>query len=266
MSQPLLWRPLWLVWCSGYREKVTHQQWSTTDVAQLAGRLVRCLHLGAPPLAIRFLGEVPDDEPRFDAPMSAPAADGRQGRVPAGCVFWMRGVERSFVTLPEDHGNCSVGSVTHGLAAPSEVVGHDDVAELVGSGWVDESVLDRLPRVPGPVAAVVYGPLAEQDALPDVVLLRLNPRQLMVVSDGLGSLRIEGKPQCHIVALAATGIPAASVGCALSRQRTGMRPEELTAALPGTGLAESVAAIERAAATDDAVAKYAATDRRRFAC
>jgi hypothetical protein len=52
----------------------------------------------------------------------------------------------------------------------------------------------------------------------------------------------------------------------LSRQRTGMRPEELTAALPGTGLAESVAAIERAAATDDAVAKYAATDRRRFAC
>ena len=37
--------------------------------------------------------------------MPAPTADGRTGRVPAGCVFWIRGAERSFTTVAEDHGN-----------------------------------------------------------------------------------------------------------------------------------------------------------------
>jgi len=51
-----------------------------------------------------------------------------------------------------------------------------------------------------------------------VVLLRVNARQLMVLSDALPGLSIQGKPQCHIVALAKEhGVPAASVGCALSR-------------------------------------------------
>ena len=37
---------------------------------------------------------------------------------------------------------------------------------------------------------------------PDVVLIRVNGRQLMVLSDALPGLRVEGKPQCHIVAIA----------------------------------------------------------------
>ena len=45
----------------------------------------------------------------------------------------------------------------------------------------------------------------------------------MVLSDAVPGLRIEGKPQCHIVAIAKEqGEVAASVGCALSRVRTGM--------------------------------------------
>jgi uncharacterized protein (DUF169 family) len=89
---------------------------------------------------------------------------------------------------------------------------------------------------------------------------------MMVLSDALPGMRIEGKPQCHIVALAKeSGAVAASVGCALSRARTGMRPEEMTVAIPGERLAEVTAAVERAAAVDTVVARYAADDARRFA-
>ena len=43
-------------------------------------------------------------------------------------------------------------------------------------------------------------------------------RALMVLSDALPGLRIEGKPQCHIVAAAKEqGEVVASVGCMLSR-------------------------------------------------
>ena len=63
---------------------------------------------------------------------------------------------------------------------------------------------DAVPRSPSveKPGAVVHGPLAETPVDPDVVLLRINGKQLMVLSDALPGLRIEGKPQCHIVAIA----------------------------------------------------------------
>ena len=88
---------------------------------------------------------------------------------------------------------------------------------------------------------------------------------MMVLSDALPTLSIEGKPQCHIVALAKEQqIPAASVGCALSRARTGMTADEMTCALPASQLAEIVERVTERGEIDTTVAKYAATDSRRF--
>lgn len=232
----------------------------------LSERLVKVLRLATTPVAIAFSDSAPPDIERFDAPMASPTEDGRRGRVPAGCVFWTHGADRTFATVAEDHGNCSVGSVTHGLVAPSDVVDHSDVAELVGVGWVGPDVLDQLPRVTARPGAIVYGPLGDITVVPDVVLLRVNARQMMVLSDALPGMTIQGKPQCHVVAMAKEhGVPAASVGCALSRQRTGMRPEEMTCALPATQLDLIVAAVEDTAAIDATVGRYAADDARRFA-
>jgi uncharacterized protein (DUF169 family) len=239
---------------------------AVSDHTAQADALSKALHLAAPPIAITFEHSVPADVPRFDAPMSEPAPDGRHGRVPAGCVFWMRAAERTFTTVPEDHGNCSVGSFTHGMVALEDVAGNGDVAALLESGWVDGDAVAKIPSVSERPAAVTYGPLAEAPAVPDVVLVRVNGRQMMVLSDALDDLQVEGKPQCHIVAMAKEhGALAASVGCALSRARTGMRPEEMTFAFPGARLAEVVAAVEKTAAVDTVVAKYAAEDARRFA-
>jgi uncharacterized protein (DUF169 family) len=236
------------------------------DWNDLAGRLQGSLALTAAPIAISFRAGPVDGVAPFDAPMPGPLPDGRTGRVPAGCVFWMRAAESTFATVAEDHGNCSVGSLTHGFKTLDEVAGNSDVAALLETGWVTMDVVPQIPVVTEKPGTVVYGPLAETPIDPDVVLLRLNAKQLMVVSDAVPGLRIEGKPQCHIVAIAKEqGEIAASVGCALSRVRTGMAATEMTCAIPATKVDEVVTAIERNSVADAAVAHYAADDAVRFA-
>ena len=236
-----------------------------SDWATLASELSSALHLSSPPLAITFSDAPPAGVPAFDEPMPEPLADGRTGRVSAGCVFWMKAAEATFTTVAEDHGNCSVGSLTHGFKTLEEVAGNSDVAALLDSGWVTMDVVPEIPVVHDRPGAVTYGPLAETPVDPDVVFLRVTARQMMVLSDAIPGLRIEGKPQCHIVAVAKEqGEPAASVGCALSRVRTGMSPTEMTCAIPAARLPEVVAAILHNAEADNAVARYAAEDARRF--
>jgi uncharacterized protein (DUF169 family) len=237
----------------------------STDWSALASELVSALHLGAPPLAITFSAAPPDGVAAFDEPMPDPLPDGRTGRVPAGCVFWMKAVDRTFSTVAEDHGNCSVGSMTHGFKTLEEVAGNSDVEALLGSGWVTMDVVPQIPVVHERPGAVTYGPLAETPVDPDVVFLRVTGRQLMVLADAIPGLRIEGKPQCHIVAIAKEEhAPAASVGCALSRVRTGMPPTEMTCALPASQLPEILESIKRHSDADSTVAHYAADDARRF--
>jgi uncharacterized protein (DUF169 family) len=238
---------------------------TSTNWPALAAELTDTLHLSTAPLAITFSDAPLPGVALFDDPMPESRPDGRTGRVPAGCVFWMKAADRTFGTVAEDHGNCSVGSVTHGFKTLEEVAGNDDVAALLDSGWVTMDVVPQIPVVREKPGAVTYGPLADTPVDPDVVFLRLTGRQLMVLSDAIPGLRIEGKPQCHIVAVAKEeGVPAASVGCALSRVRTGMLPTEMTCAIPAAKLPEIVASIQQHAAADSAVAKYAADDALRF--
>jgi uncharacterized protein (DUF169 family) len=234
--------------------------------SELAQRLTAALHLNTPPVAITFSAAAPAGVEEFAAPMPAPTADGRTGRVPAGCAFWVHGASRTFTTVPADHGNCSVGSYTHGMIPLEEAATHSDVGTLVESGWVTPEMFPAIPAVSQRPDFVTYGPLQESPIDPDVVLLRVNPKQLMVLSDALPGLRIEGKPQCHIVAIAKEqGAPAASVGCILSRTRTAMPSTECTAALPAESLSDIVDRIEATAAVDAGVASYAADDAARFA-
>lgn len=237
-----------------------------TDWNALSTRLQASLGLAAPPIAITFAPSVPPDVPAFDGPMPAPQADGRTGRVSAGCVFWMQSVDRTFSTIADDHANCSVGSVTHGFKTLADVAHNEDVAALLECNWVSEAAIPTIPVVTERPGAVVYGPLAETPTDPDVALLRITGRQLMVLHDAFPNLRIEGKPQCHIVAIAKEqGQMAASVGCQLSRVRTGMSNAEMTCAIPAAMIAEVVERIETTAVADNAVARYASDDMKRFA-
>lgn len=231
----------------------------------LSQDLAKLLRLDAPPIGITFSDEDPGVE-RFDAPMPDPTPDGRTGRVPAGCVFWMRGAERTFTTVPDDHGNCSVGSLTHGLIDLSEAARSADVAALVEAGWVTPEIFPQIPAMSKRPNFITYGPLEETPVDPDVVFIRIDGKQLMTLSDALPGLRIEGKPQCHIIPIAAEqGEIAASVGCALSRVRTAMKPGEMTCAIPASRLQEVVDRLATTVEADSHATAYAGEDKRRFA-
>jgi uncharacterized protein (DUF169 family) len=236
-----------------------------SDVADLARRLRVALRLGAPPIAIRFEPRDGEAAPAFGGSAPAPNEAGRTGTAPAGCVFWMRAAERTFATTAADHANCSVGSLTHGWIDLAEAASRDDVAAVLAAGWVEDAAVASLPRVRERPASIVYGPLAEATSVPDVVLVRIDGLALMTLHGAVSDLRIEGRPQCHVVALAKeSGAVAASVGCALSRARTGMPPSEMTCAIAGARLRDVVERIEATAALDKLMASYAAGDARRF--
>lgn len=231
----------------------------------LASQLQDTLSLMSPPLAITFVDDTVVDVAAFDEPMPEALPDGRTGRVPAGCVFWMKAVDKTFSTVAKDHANCSVGSVTHGFKSLDEVADKSDVAAIVGAGWVSPEVFPKIPVIGKKYNQVIYGTLAETPVEPDVVFLRVNAKQAMIISDALPALRFEGKPQCHIIAIAREQRQVAlSVGCMLSRVRTGMSNNEMTCAIPGDQLAEFVQKLKTTCAIDGTVAGYASDDTQRF--
>ena len=231
----------------------------------LAERLQKSLGLKHAPLAITFSDEVPADIPLYEAPMPEPSGDGRTGKVAAGCVFWIESADNTFTTLPEDHYNCSVGSVTHGLKSLPEVMGNEDVQGLLESEWVTPSEAMALPVIQERPQAITYGPAAQSTLSPDVIFLRINAQQAMVLQDAFGQLPVVGKPQCHIIPMAKEqGEVVMSTGCSLSRVRTGMSPQEMTCAIPADRLAETVNKLDARKAANAAVAVYANTDLKRF--
>ena len=234
-----------------------------TEWTDLADQLQGAFGLANAPLAITFHDSA-SGVAGFSQPMPEPAADGRTGRVPAGCVFWMHATDQTFSTVAADHANCSVGSVTHGFLALGDVLENGDVGALLESGWVTPEAAMGIPVVEEKPEEVVYGPLSETPSDPDVVLIRITGRQLMVLHDAFPDLRIEGKPQCHIIAIAKAGEMAASVGCQLSRVRTQMPNAEMTCAIPATQLSDLLSRLGETAQADHAVAQYAADDMSRF--
>ncbi len=176
---------------------MTTQDWNT-----LASELKSLLNLQSPPLAITFSKDAPPDVKAFAAAVPEPMPDGRTGRVPAGCVFWIEAANKTFTTTPEDHGNCSVGSLTHGLKTLEEIATNSDVAAILEAGWVTMDVVPQIPVVKERPNFITYGPLAETSVEPDVVFLRINAKQAMILSDAVPGLRFEGKPQCHIIPMA----------------------------------------------------------------
>jgi uncharacterized protein (DUF169 family) len=231
----------------------------------LGQELEELLSLKVSPMAITFSKNPVEGIDRFKGEIPPPNEDGRTGKVAAGCVFWMHGTERSFTTTPEDHGNCSVGSLTHGMKTLEEIKENSDIAAILECGWVEMETVPEIPVVKEKPNYVTYEPLTETIMKPDVVFLRINGKQAMFLKDAFPELRFEGKPQCHIVPMAKEGNEiAVSVGCMLSRVRTGMSSNEMTAAIPARRLPEVVDRIRSACSIDNTVASYAAEDSARF--
>jgi uncharacterized protein (DUF169 family) len=239
---------------------MTTQTWEN-----LSDELTRALGLQHAPVAITFTNDAPG-APLLESDVPAPSGDGRTGKVAAGCVFWIKAADTTFTTVPADHYNCSVGSVTHGLKKLEEVMGNEDVQGILEAEWVTPEEAMQLPVVQDRHDYIVYGPLTDTPLDPDVILLRVNAFQSMVMLDAFGDMDVVGKPQCHIIPLAREQNKIAmSTGCMLSRIRTGMSPNEMTCTIPAGRLAEVVDKLEARRKANTAVGAYANKDLTRFA-
>lgn len=239
----------------------------TTDWNDLSRRLSDLLGLENAPIAMTFSEASVSPESGIDpfgGPLSEPTPDGRSGAVPAPCVFWMHADTRTFSTSPDDHGNCSVGEYTHGLVEAGDILNREDVGALLEVGWVTMEAFAGVAALERRPSSIIYGPLADTPHDPDVVLLRLSARQAMELGDAV-SLHLSGKPQCQILPIAIDqGKVALSMGCALSRARTGMGDDELTCAIPPEQVSEIVGNLEGVVYADRQVVGYAHADAARF--
>ena len=88
----------------------------------------------------------------------------------------------------------------------------------------------------------------------------------MAFQSACPELQLAGKPQCQIIPCAREQRSlVASLGCAVSRARTGPPASEMTCALPARDLTATVERLERGVPADQVAAGFARTDRERFA-
>jgi uncharacterized protein (DUF169 family) len=230
------------------------------DHASAAGKLSALLDLRIPPIAVAFRDSAPTGVSRVD----------RAG--PAGCAYWKWAAEgRVFYTEASDHYNCPVGTHTHGLELPSERAKELDgvVSTMVGLQYIRMDEVAALPRVGKPFRVAVYAPLAETPVPPDVILVRGNPRQIMLLAEaaraaGLGGDEpTRGRPACAMIAEAMRSARGnTSLGCIGNRVYTELGDDELYSTIPGAALSDIVEKLETIVDANRELARYHEERRR----
>jgi uncharacterized protein (DUF169 family) len=204
------------------------------NLASQGTQLQALLGLHWPPIAVTF-------QP------SAPAEIQRVGTAgPSGCTYWKLAAEgESFYTQAADHYNCPIGSFTHGIDLPpaqaQELQGL--VGTMVGLEYLRQEEIPAIPRREAPFGVAIYAPLAEAPLAVDVVLVRGNAKQMMLIAEaasaaGLsGDAALMGRPTCAMIPAAMQGgCVTTSLGCIGNRVYTGLGDDEFYAAIPGSKL------------------------------
>jgi len=104
-----------------------------------------------------------------------------------------------------------------------------------------------IPHRDQPMHVAAYAPLADAPFAPDVVIVRGNARQLMLVSEAarsagiFGGGDIMGRPACAMIPQAMqTAGAVASFGCIGNRVYTGLADDEFYVSVPGSGLSRTL--------------------------
>ena len=174
--------------------------------------------------------------------------------VPAGCAYWKLAAEGGvFYTEAADHYNCPVGSYTHGVELPPARAAElqQVIGTFVSLQYIKMEEVATLPRRTEAFGVAVYAPLAEAPVDPDVVLVRGNARQIMLVAEAARAAGIGhdgatmGRPGCAMIPEAMnTARGNTSLGCIGNRVYTGLGDAELYFTIPGPRLADVVGKLE----------------------
>ena len=206
------------------------------------------------PVAVTFLDAPPANIQRFE------------GTEPSGCSFWRLAAQgRTFCTVPENHFNCAVGAYTHNIAlSPQrEQETQHTLNMMFDLGYVKPEEVPLIPRLAKPPAAILYAPLGDSDAPPDVVLFALKPSGAMLLQEaasraGVGSgVPALGRPTCMALPAALQHGSITSLGCIGNRVYTGLGDDEMYAVIRGRDLPLVMGALKTIANANAALKDYA---------
>jgi uncharacterized protein (DUF169 family) len=196
-----------------------------------------------------------------DAPPSGLSR--RVGAEPAGCSFWrIAAGGETFYTQATDHFGCAIGAYTHGAELPDanmqELSGL--IGKMVGLSYIKEAEVPQIPKRTTPLKFVVYAPLGKSPVAPDVVLVRGNARQLMVLSEaGRAAGHVQtavtmGRPACAMVPYSmSSGEVVLSLGCIGNRVYTELSDSEGYVAIPGASLASTMDKLDALVSANEAL-------------
>lgn len=185
---------------------------------------------------------------------------------PSACAFWKLAAEgKVFYTEASDHFGCSVGAYTLG-AELTEVQKHElgeAISTMVNLSYLTEQEVADLPRRDTPLRYTIYAPLGLSPAFPDVVLVRANVRQLMLLTEAARSAgcfkasESMGRPACGIVPQSTdSGQVVLSLACVGNRVYTGLGDQEAYLAIPGSALEPICRKIDVIVKANEALATF----------
>lgn len=203
---------------------------------------ITSLKLTALPVAMAFLPSAPAGLPRIDTPD------------PAGCSYWKRASEgQAFYTAPDDHANCPIGAYTHGVSLTAEQGAQlqSMLGTMINLKYIKPEEVPAFPHRQAPLQVVAYAPLFEATFTPDVVIVRGNVRQIMLLAEAaraagvFESGAVMGRPACAMVPQTLSASQSvASVGCIGNRVYTGLGDDEMYLTIPGASVGAVLNALE----------------------
>src|SRR4051812_7829359 len=137
------------------------------------------------------------------------------------------------------------------------------VQNMVGLSYIKMEEVPAIPRRTTPLAVAVYSPLASAPVPPDVVLVRGNSRQLMLITEaaqlagvaGVGPAM--GRPTCAVLPSAINShTVSTSFGCVGNRVYTGTTENEAYVAIPGAHLGAIVESLRTVIQANHALEQF----------
>jgi uncharacterized protein (DUF169 family) len=212
------------------------------------------LGLTWPPVAVAFQPSPPSTIPRVERPG------------PSGCTYWKLAAEgHIFYTEAADHYPCPIGSYTHGIDLPPTQ--SQELEGLMGTmlqlEYLRQEEIPTIPRRHTPFGVALYAPLAQAPFAADVVIVRGNAKQLMLIAEAASAAGLShegglmGRPTCAMIpASMQAGRVTASLGCIGNRVYTGLGDDEFYAAIPGPQLPALLAKLDTIVAANHELERF----------
>jgi len=226
----------------------------STTWQEMEREIAAVVKLGRRPVAVAFLDAEPAGIKKFE------------GSEPSGCSFWRLAAEGStFYTVPENHFNCAVGAYTHNIPLSSEREKETEqtLKMMFELGYVQPEEVPQIPRLAKGPKAIVYSPLGETPAPPDVVLFACKPAGAMLLQEAANRAGIcsgapaLGRPTCMALPASLQHGAITSLGCIGNRVYTGLGEDELYVVLRGRDLLKVAAALKTISSANLALQDYA---------